>query len=162
MKLSPAQLNAYTTAECCSTAECYTAPPAVPLIGQKDTKPIPQQAAHRRNGRDWPVRYDEALPEVDKAANVGVITVVKPNWYEKVSINANTTLRDSLQNSSSRKPVLKRVKMAQPLNSVWRLSAHQEAMVEACKDGRLPELQRLFNEHDVKPGDGHIGSYQAT
>ena len=54
-------------------------PPAEPPIGQKNTKPIPQQALHRRNGRDWPVRYDEALPEMDKAANVGVITVVKPN-----------------------------------------------------------------------------------
>src|SRR5882757_7938268 len=103
MKLSPAQLNAYTTAECCSTAECYTAPPAVPLIGQKDTKPIPQQAAHRRNGRDWPVRYDEALPEVDKAANVGVITVVKPNWYEKVRNNANIYGHMVVRNSGQRR-----------------------------------------------------------
>lgn len=35
-------------------------------------------------------------------------------------------------------------------------------MVEACKAGRLAELQKLFNEHDVKHGDDPIHYWHAT
>ncbi|KAK5326539.1 hypothetical protein LTR93_003402 [Exophiala xenobiotica] len=41
------------------------------------------------------------------------------------------------------------------------LSAHQEAMVEACKAGQLAELQKLFHEHDVKHGDDPIPYWHA-
>lgn len=42
------------------------------------------------------------------------------------------------------------------------LSHHQEAMVEACKAGRLAELQKLFNEHDVKRGGDPVRYLDAT
>ncbi|KIW24490.1 uncharacterized protein PV07_10201 [Cladophialophora immunda] len=35
---------------------------------------------------------------------------------------------------------------------VGKLLPHQEAMVEACKAGQLADLQKLFDEHDVKSG----------
>ncbi|KIW21486.1 hypothetical protein PV08_02066 [Exophiala spinifera] len=36
------------------------------------------------------------------------------------------------------------------------LSPHQEAMVEACKAGRLTDLQKLFEEHDIKGDDDPV------
>ncbi|EXJ60017.1 hypothetical protein A1O7_04165 [Cladophialophora yegresii CBS 114405] len=43
-----------------------------------------------------------------------------------------------------------------------KLSPHQEAMEEACKAGQVAELQKLFNEHDVKEGDDPIPYWHAT
>ncbi|ETI25153.1 hypothetical protein G647_04526 [Cladophialophora carrionii CBS 160.54] len=42
------------------------------------------------------------------------------------------------------------------------LSPHQEAMEEACKADQVAELQKLFAEHDVKPGDDPIPYWHAT
>lgn len=39
---------------------------------------------------------------------------------------------------------------------VIKLAPHQEAMVVACKAGRLADLQTLFDEHDVKAGDDPV------
>jgi hypothetical protein len=33
---------------------------------------------------------------------------------------------------------------------------HQEAMIKACEEGRLDELEKLFNEHGVKCGDDPV------
>jgi hypothetical protein len=43
-----------------------------------------------------------------------------------------------------------------------KLPPHQKAMVEACKAGRLAELQKLFNEHDIKTGDDLVTLYNVT
>ncbi|OCT47824.1 hypothetical protein CLCR_03707 [Cladophialophora carrionii] len=42
------------------------------------------------------------------------------------------------------------------------LSPHQEAMEEASKAGQVVELQKLFAEHHVKPGDDPIPYWHAT
>ena len=60
---------------------------AEPLIGQKDTRQMLRQAPQRRNGRDWPVRYNKALPEVDKAEKTGVPIKLE---RQKIRGNANT------------------------------------------------------------------------
>ncbi|KIW70323.1 hypothetical protein PV04_02606 [Phialophora macrospora] len=49
-----------------------------------------------------------------------------------------------------------------PQPKPWEtLPPHQEAMVEACKTGRMLELKKLFNEHHVKNGSQPISYYQA-
>lgn len=43
--------------------------------------------------------------------------------------------------------------LREPQPQPWeKLFPHQKAMIEACKNGHLAQLRRLFEEHHVKQG----------